>query len=139
MTALDTNVLIALRSTDAVASQLAATALRKAASQGPLSICGAVFAEMLGFPGRSSKELIDWFDELEISVKWKFDSADWHLAGEAYQGYVNRRRVSGGGLPRRIATDFLIGAHASLRGHALLTADRRLYGAAFPGLRIASL
>lgn len=139
MTALDTNMLIALRSTDRLASQLTADALRNAALQGPLSICGAVFAEMLGLPGRSSKELIDWFDELEISIEWRFDSADWQLAGEAYQGYVSRRRASGGGLPRRIVTDFLIGAHASLRGYSLLTADQRLYGAAFPGLRIVSL
>lgn len=139
MTALDTNVLIALRSSDASANQLAATALRRVAWQGPLSICGAAFAEMLGLPGRSSKDLLDWFAELEITIEWKFDSADWQLAGEAYQGYVNRRRASGGGLPRRIATDFLIGAHAFLRGHTLLTADQRLYGAAFPGLSIASL
>jgi predicted nucleic acid-binding protein len=37
-----------------------------------------------------------------------------------------------------MVTDFLIGAHAAVRGYTLLTADRRLYSAAFPNLRMKS-
>jgi predicted nucleic acid-binding protein len=138
MTALDTNVIIALRSGTASASQLASRTLTHAAAAGPLCVCGAVFCELLGLPGRDPEELRRWFDTLGISVEWRFEAADWELAGLAYQGYVNRRRASAGGMPRRIATDFLIGAHASVRGHMLLTADQRLYRAAFPNLRIES-
>jgi predicted nucleic acid-binding protein len=41
-----------------------------------------------------------------------------------------------GQVPRRILTDFLIGAHALVRGFTLLTFDQRLYAAAFPELNI---
>lgn len=139
MTALDTNVIIALRSSDSTASQLATQALVRATAVGQVSVCGAVFAELLGLPGRNSQDLKRWFSELGILIDWRFDAADWELAGKAYQDYVHRRRASGGGLPRRIATDFLIGAHASVRGQLFLTADQRLYRAAFPSLQIMSL
>lgn len=38
--------------------------------------------------------------------------------------------------PRRILTDFLIGAHAHERKFALLTLDNRIFKAAFPRLKI---
>ena len=34
--------------------------------------------------------------------------------------------------------DFIIGAHAALRGYTLLTLDGQLYKAAFPALKIVS-
>jgi hypothetical protein len=138
MIALDTNVIISLRSKDDSESQLASRALANAFAVGPLCICGAVFSELLGLPGRSSDELRQFFRSMGISVDWKLEEIDWETAGLAYQGYVKRRRTSGGGLPRRIATDFLIGAHASVRGYALLTSDKGTYRAAFPNLRIES-
>jgi predicted nucleic acid-binding protein len=139
MTAIDTNVLIAFGNASTLASKPASAALEKASAAGPLCICGAVFAELLGSPGRNGKDLRILFATLGISVEWRLEEADWESAGLAYQGYVSRRRASGGGLlPRRIATDFIIGAHASLRGYSLLTLDKRLFNAAFPSLRIES-
>ena len=35
--------------------------------------------------------------------------------------------------------DFLIGAHAQVRAYRLLTMDERIYKAAFPTLKIASI
>ena len=138
MIALDTNILISLRSKNNSENQLASEALAKASAAGSLCICGAVFSELLGLPGRSGSELRQFFRSMGISVDWKLEESDWETAGLAYQGYVRRRRTSGGGLPRRIATDFLIGAHASVRGYALLTSDKGIYRAAFPSLRIES-
>jgi predicted nucleic acid-binding protein len=136
MTAIDTNVLIAFGNLSAAVSQAASKALSNAAAAGPLCICGAVFSELLGSPGRNGDDLRLLFADLGISVEWQLEEADWQAAGLAYQGYVARRRASSGGLPRRIATDFLIGAHASVRNYTLLTLDKRLYSAAFPNLAI---
>jgi predicted nucleic acid-binding protein len=136
LTAIDTNILAALGSPNVHANAAASAALAKAAAAGPVCVCGAIFAELLGFPGRHSGNLRQFFGTLGISIEWKLEEQDWEAAGLAYQAYVQRRRESPGGLPSMMLTDFLIGAHASVRNYALLTLDKRLYGAAFPGLRI---
>jgi predicted nucleic acid-binding protein len=64
------------------------------------------------------------------------DEETWRVAGRAYLGYTERRKSSGGESPRRILADFLIGAHALVRGYSLLTIDYRHYAAAFPTLTI---
>lgn len=138
MTSIDTNVLIDLLQADTTASQIASAALTKASAAGPLCICGAVFSELLGFPGRTVEELIELFNDLKIVIEWDVKKPDWQDAGVAFQSYVHRRRANGVSYPRRILTDFLIGAHASVRGYTLLTQDKRIYAASFPGLRIQS-
>ena len=139
MISVDSNVLIALISQNPATSGPAISALEKTISTGPVYACGAVFSEMLGYPGRNSGDMQEFITALGIILDWKMEKADWEAAGDAYRGYVVRRQASSGGLPRRMVTDFLIGAHASVRGYTLLTADRRLYNAAFPNLHIASL
>ncbi len=52
-------------------------------------------------------------------------------AGQAYRAY---RRA--GGLRERTLPDFLVGAHAEVEGHALLTRDSRRYATYFPSLEI---
>ena len=136
MTALDTNVLISLRSKDPTENQLAAKALSVASQKGSLCLCGIVYSELLGFPGRDSKEVRRFLLALDIEIDWQTEERDWELAGIAYQAYVNRRRTSGIGSSRRIATDFLIGAHALNRGYVLLTNDKGVYRTSFPSLKI---
>jgi predicted nucleic acid-binding protein len=136
MTSLDTNVLVAFGSINVQTTQLVSVTLERLAAQGSLCICGAVFTELLGSPTRNGRDLRSLFATLRILIDWRMEEADWEAAGIAYQGYVNRRKASGGGFPRRIVTDFLIGAHAAVRGYSLLTLDKRLYSAAFPQLRI---
>ena len=138
MTALDSNVLITLWDSDRLASESAAQGCLRARQNGPLAICGPVFCELLGLPRRNEIELRGVLDALEILIDWNFTEKDWQIAGNAYQGCVKRRRASGGGLPRRMATDFLIGAHATARNDRLMTLDRGRYRSAFPGLRIES-
>jgi predicted nucleic acid-binding protein len=53
------------------------------------------------------------------------------LAGKTFLAY--RRR---GGTERSSLPDFLIGAHAAVAGHRLLTRDAARYRSYFPGLRM---
>lgn len=138
MTALDSNVLIALWDTDPVISQSASLACQRIQRSGPIGICGPTFAELMGLPGRTGVQIQRLLESAEIEIDWDFTEPDWLAAGHAYQGYVARRKSSGGGLSRRMLTDFLVGAHASVRGHSLLTLDRSIFRAAFPKLRLES-
>ena len=136
-TALDTNVLVALWQADESLSFAAQHALDRARVRGDLTISGPVYAELLAFPGRGPAFLEEFCRDTLIRIDWEFASQDWRDAGRAFQAYASRRRKarqSGG--PRRILADFLIGAHASRRGHALLTLDSATYRTAFPALRI---
>jgi hypothetical protein len=135
----DTNVFIALMGNEPVANQLAKVSLGQAVASGPVCACGAVFSELLGLPGRNAEVLRRFFDAIGVGIEWTMEEVDGIAAGTAYQGYVARRRAGAGGLPRRMAADFLIGAHALVRGYTLLTADRRLYHAAFPALPIRTI
>jgi predicted nucleic acid-binding protein len=138
ITSIDTNVLILLWVQDPAWNERASLAVHAASMQGRLCICGAVFAELMGLPGRDATQLAQLLQASGIGIDWDLDEAIWRAAGLAHQGYVKRRKESGGGLPRRILTDLLIGAHATVRGYSLLTMDQDIYGRAFPGLRIVS-
>jgi len=137
-TSIDTNLLILLWVQDPAWNQRASSAIQRASKEGRLCICGPVFSELMGLPGREPAQLQLLLEISGIEIEWEFSEADWQAAGLAFQGYVRRRKASGGGLARRILTDLLVAAHASVRGHTLLTMDRDIYGPAFPGLRILS-
>jgi predicted nucleic acid-binding protein len=139
ITSIDTNALVLLWVQDASWNQRASSAIRAASKRGRLCVCGPVFSELMGLPGRSPAQLQRLLEDSDIDIEWNLDEAVWQAAELAYQGYVKRRRASGGGLPRRILTDLLIGAHASVRGHCLLTMDQDIYRPAFPELRIEPL
>ncbi|MBK9165187.1 MAG: type II toxin-antitoxin system VapC family toxin [Acidobacteria bacterium] len=114
-------------------------ALQDAADRGGLVVCGAVFAELLAAPGRSEDFIRQFCLETGIEIDWHFSEAIWVSAGRAFQGYANRRKRQKSGLPRRILADFLIGAHATEKGHELLTLDAKLFNSAFPGIQIVKL
>lgn len=139
ITALDTNVLIALWDTEPDLSLAAQTALDSAASQGRLALAGPVYAELLAMPGRHESTLDGFLSDTSIIVDWVLGEAVWRLAGRAFQEYMSRRSVRRPELPRRILADFLIGAHAVVNGYRLLTLDKRLYRASFPKLEMVSL
>ncbi len=137
-TAIDTNVIIALWQTDDALNLLAESMLERTGARSQLVIAAPVFAELMAAPGRNVDLLEDFFRETGIRIDWDLDERVWRMAGAAFQAFAMRRRRSGQPEPRRILTDFLIGAHALRFGYRLLTFDRKLYSIAFPGLALVT-
>jgi predicted nucleic acid-binding protein len=135
---LDTNVVIALLNEEQTLNQSALVAIERSKRLSKLVVSGPVYAELMGLPARSQPALDEFFSVGGIEVDWRFEEAVWRAAGVAFQSYVKRRIASTGLLPRRILTDFLIGAHTLVNGYTLLTLDRRHYEASFPGIRLES-
>jgi len=136
ISAIDTNVLVALWDRDDTLNFAAQAALDAAFARGKLVISGAVFAELLAFPRRTESFLNQFLKDTGIAVDWSMDELIWRTAGKSFQKYASRRRKQRAGQPRRILADFLIGAHALEKGYSLLTLDEGLYRAAFPKLHI---
>ena len=136
ITAIDTNVLVALWDRDDTLNSAAQAALDNAFGRGKLVISGAVFAELLAFPRRTETFLDQFLKDTEIGVDWNLNESVWRVAGKAFQRHASRRRKQKTGDPRRILADFLIGAHAFEYNYTLLTLDVGIYRAAFPKLRI---
>ena len=139
ITALDTNVLVALWDRDDTLNSAAQAALDDAFARGKLIISGAVFAELLAFPRRTEVFLDQFLKDTGITVDWTTDESIWRVAGKAFQKYANRRQEQKVGGPRRILADFIIGAHALEKGYSLLTLDDGIYRAAFPKLQIVKV
>ena len=139
ITAIDTNVLVALWDRDDKLNAAAQAALDAAFARGKLVISGAVFAELLAFPRRSETFLDRFLKDTGIAVDWNTDESIWRVAGKAFQKYASRRQKQKAGGPRRILADFLIGAHAIENRYGLLTLDDGIYRAAFPRLQIVKV
>jgi predicted nucleic acid-binding protein len=135
-TAIDTNAIIGLWHDDPTLSQAVETALDAAFHRGGLIVAAPVFAELIAAPGRSEAFVSRFLEENGIAIDWNLDEAIWRSAGRAFRAYAERRRKQRDHGARRILADFLIGAHASIRGYRLLSLDERLYRAAFPTLKL---
>ena len=133
--ALDTNVLSALWNDNDALNRVAAKALEDK-KQEQMVICGVVYAELIGAPGRAEAFVDSFCEEAGIAVEWELQEKMWRTAGAAFQGYAVRRKKQRGAEPRRLLADFLIGAHAVVSGYKLLTLDAGLYKTAFPALRL---
>jgi len=133
--ALDTNVLSALWNDNDALNRVAAKALEDK-KQEQMTICGVVYAELIGAPGRTEAFVDRFCEEAGIAVEWELKERVWRRAGVAFQEYAARRKKQIGAAPRRLLADFLIGAHALENGYKLLTLDEGLYKAAFPRLKL---
>ena len=134
-TVVDSNIIVALLGPDDFLNRSAIAAL-KTYEQCELVMPAPVYAELLAGPQRTEAFLDAFCEEAGITIAWDLDEMVWRAAGLAFQGYAARRRRHGHHGPRQILTDFLIGAFAMRHKYQLLTLDRRLYRAAFPGLKI---
>jgi predicted nucleic acid-binding protein len=135
--ALDTNVLSALWNDNDALNRVAAEALQGThKTEEKTVICGVVYAELIGAPGRTEAFVDRFCEEAGIAVEWELEERIWRRAGVAFQGYATRRKKQSGAEPRRLLADFLIGAHALENGYKLLTLDGGMYRKAFPGLRL---
>jgi predicted nucleic acid-binding protein len=133
--AVDTNVLVALLAADPTRAQRTRTTLDAASAREGLVTSPVVYAELLGYPRRGLEDVESLMSETRIVVAWDFGPTIWRRAGQAYAEYVLRRQRLRGGQPRRILTDFLVGAHA-LQVGALITYDADFYRTNFPELRL---
>lgn len=133
--AIDTNVISALWSKESTAPRLAGW-LNDARLAGSLVISAPVLAELLAYPGATSAFVTDFLATTDIGIDFSLGEDVWRAAGAAFSSYADRRRRAGGGTPKRLLVDFMIGAHAELRADRLLTLDAERYRAAFPGLRL---
>lgn len=110
---LDSNVILALRFRELKAAAVA----RLLDSVAHLSVCGPVVAELMPRDPRAE----EWLQDSGIDVDWTLGRSVWRRAGELHAGYAARRCQAGAGLPRRMVTDYLIGAHAEVSGLPLFT------------------
>jgi predicted nucleic acid-binding protein len=138
MTAVDTNVLVALLNRDEAFSGAAERSLDLALQRGRLVVSAPVWSELRAFPSRDEALLEELLSLSEIEVDWELAESVWRLAGQAFQEFNVRRKRTHSDAPRRILTDFVIGAHAVVNGHSLLTLDQRHYRVAFPTLQLIS-
>jgi predicted nucleic acid-binding protein len=138
-TAIDTNIIVALWHNDPALSHGAEIALESAFRRGSLIVAAPVFAELIAAPGRSEAFVTSFLEENGIAIDWNLNESIWRSAGQAFQAYSERRRKQRDHGVRRLLVDFLIGAHAHIRGYRLLSLDERLYSAAFPTLKIETV
>lgn len=139
ITAIDTNVLVALWAGDDQFSQALQKTLDDALQKGGLTISGTVFAELLASARVTENFVSEFCSDAGISIDWSTNENIWKTAGLAYRRYAKTRRRQGAGEARRILTDFIIGAHALVQDHALLTLDKGIYKNAFPELTLIKI
>ncbi|HEX8724220.1 MAG TPA: type II toxin-antitoxin system VapC family toxin [Gemmatimonadaceae bacterium] len=125
----DSNVLLDVLTEDPKWYAWSASALERAAESELLIINPLVYAEVSVRFAR--------IEDLDAALPPEFfrrDDLPWEagfLAGKCFRRY---RRAGG---PRRSPLpDFYVGAHAAIRGHALLTRDATRYRTYFPTLEL---
>lgn len=136
-TAVDTNVLSAILKAEPNYLRLI-DLLERARVNGPLLVSAVVYAELLATPPHTPAFVQEFLRATGVELDEELPLAVWEAAGLAFQGYTVRRRASGGGVPRRILADFLVGAHARARADQLVTLDPGHYRLAFPSLPLVT-
>ena len=125
----DSNVLLDVMTEDPTWFNWSSAALARAAESDLLIVNPLVYAEVsIRF------ERIEEVDAALPRTLFRRDDLPWEaafLAGKCFRAY--RRR---GGTRRSPLPDFYIGAHAAIRGYALLTRDVTRYRSHFPALRL---
>jgi hypothetical protein len=135
MIAVDSNILIDFIGNDPVSADAADLALRRALASGPVVACEVVLAEVVTGLGNGSA-VMDALEELGVDFS-PLEQRSAVRAGEMQRRYLERRRAAAAGLEsRRVVADFLVGAHALLQCHGLITRDAGFYRDYFKGLKL---
>ena len=130
-TLVDTNVLIDIACRDPEWRDWSRAEMAAAVADGALVINPVIFSE---FSYRYDS--IDAVDTLLDPAEFHREHIPWEAAfaaGRAFRIYCRN-----GGQRERTLPDFLIGAHAVVRGYTLLTRDPTGYRRHFPGLEIVA-
>lgn len=126
---MDSNVLLDVITEDEAFFAWSSSALTRLAEYSQLYINPLIYAEVsVRYPRR---------EELDLAlspVMVRREALPWEAAFLAGKSFVAYRRR--GGTRRSSLPDFYIGAHAAVRGFALLTRDAERYRTYFPGLEI---
>lgn len=128
-TLVDTNVLIDVAVRDPVWSKWSRSNLGQAFSDGPVLINQIIYSEF-----SLRYESIDEVDRVLPDDEFRREGLPWEAAFAASKAFALYRRS--GGPREKVLPDFLIGAHAAIRGHTLLTRDPAGYRSYFPNLEI---
>ena len=131
ISAVDTNILLDVFLPDKRFAEQSARLLKVAYDEGALIICEIVYAELVPQFG-DRRRLDSALATLDVAVSSSNTDIAF-LAGEKWGQYKKS-----GGTRERIITDFLIGAHASIKAERFLTRDRGFYKSYFPELSILS-
>jgi hypothetical protein len=134
-TALDTNILSALWSSEPEASRIAQQ-LEHAYAEGGLVISAPVYAELLAHPSATVSFVDQFLANAGIVVDFDLAEEVWRLAAKGFASYAERRRSGKAEHPKRLLVDFVIAAHALQAADCLMTLDRGPYSQDFPKLRI---
>lgn len=111
-----------------------AALLQSAREQGGLVISAPVHAELQAYPEATARFIERFLRDTGVRVDFSMSDTVWLGAGEAYAAYAERRRNAGGGYPKRLLVDFIIGSHAFHQADRLLTLDPKRYQTSFPEL-----
>lgn len=129
ITAVDTNILIDILEGDIEFGAASAAALARAARDGALVACEAVWVEVATAYAPDA----DVADDLRV-LGLRFLPMSEDAALRAAHAWAAYRRA--GGARRRIAADFLIGGHAVCQADRLLTRDDGFHRKHFTGLQV---
>ena len=129
ITAVDTSVLLDIFLPDDQYGEQSKRRLRAAYDAGAIIVCDIVYAELAAM-FRDRAALDGALQAINVSAS-PIDSSIAYEAGLRWKRYRDA-----GGPRKRIISDFLIGAHASMAADAFLTRDRGFFSTYFPDLAI---
>lgn len=128
-TLVDTNVLIDIAVRDPLWLQWSRRRVEAARRESVILINQIIYSEF-----SLRYETIDDVDNAIPEDEFRRESLPWEAAFAASRAFALYRRS--GGQREKVLPDFLIGAHAAVRGYAILTRDPGGYRTYFPDLEI---
>jgi len=129
-TAIDTNILIDVLEADPEFGEISCEALMQASNEGGLLACDVVWAELFTLYHEQEEALREKLSMMQIEFSPLTQETS-EIAARYWHEY--RKRA---GDRRRIAADFLIGAHAMVQCDRLLSRDRGFYRDYFSSLNL---
>jgi predicted nucleic acid-binding protein len=130
ITGVDTNILVDVLEPDPVFGPSSRELLKRCLRQGRVVACDVVWSETATAYGHAQRQLIEALNRIGI----EYSPLNLEAALQAAKSwYLYRQR---GGVRNRIAADFLIGGHALIQCHRLLTRDRGFFQDYFDALEI---
>jgi predicted nucleic acid-binding protein len=128
MIAIDSSVLIEIL-IGAPLAEAAETALRGALALGPVLVCDVVVAEVCS-------SLRDGDQAMQVLEDMGIHYGEVETKSAIRAGEMQRRYRARGGTRARTVPDFIVGAHALLQCHALITRDAGFFRDYFKGLKL---